>query len=75
MNETDSNTDGTDRTKVVVAECPMSWCDFQAVVENPLLEYDAAFEVEDHVNEAHSEADIGTLRPIDTETAQDGDSA
>jgi hypothetical protein len=48
-------------TRVVVAECPMSWCTFTAVVQDPDSDYDAALKVKEHVNDDHSEKDISTL--------------
>jgi hypothetical protein len=58
-------------TKVVVAECPMSWCQFTAVVEDPETGYEAAYEIQEHVNEDHSEKDMETLnRSVDSDTDQ-----
>lgn len=51
----------TDSTKVLVAECPMSWCTFTAVVDDPQTGYEAAYEIQDHVNSDHSEMDMETL--------------
>lgn len=51
----------TGRTKVLVAECPMSWCAYTAVVEDPETGYEAAYEIADHVNSEHSEKDMETL--------------
>ena len=73
MSETDECGSGSERTRVVVAKCPMSWCTFTAVVEDPETESEAALEVQEHVNEDHSEKDIDTLGlSIDSATDRDG---
>ena len=59
-------------TRVVVSECPMSWCTHTAVVEDPEGDYDAALEIQDHVNEDHSEMDIETLKETAPEFEFDG---
>lgn len=43
--------------KVLVAECPVPWCDVIEVAEDPLEETKAAQDIADHVNEDHSEMD------------------
>lgn len=52
-------------TTIHVLECPMSWCQFTAVVEEPDSDYEVAFEIQDHVNEEHSEMDLKTLEGED----------
>lgn len=74
----DQSTSDTDSewTRVLVAECPMSWCQFTAVIEDPDTDYDTALEIQDHVNENHSEKDIDTLgHSVDTNTdrSENGD--
>ena len=56
-----------DSTQVLLAECPMSWCHFTAVVEDPDGDYDAALEIQEHVNEDHSEKDLDTLDSVDVD--------
>lgn len=74
MSDNEISEDGSERTRVVVAKCPMSWCTFTAVVEDPETESEAALEVQEHVNEDHSEKDIDTLGlSIDSETNQEKD--
>ena len=74
MSDNETSEDGSERTRVVVSKCPMSWCTFTAVVEDPETESEAALEVQEHVNEDHSEKDIDTLGlSIDTETNQEKD--
>lgn len=56
---------GSSKTRVIVSECPMSWCTFTAVIEDPDDGYEAAYEVQDHVNNDHSEKDLDTLKEDD----------
>jgi hypothetical protein len=47
--------------RIVVAECPLSWCDKTAVVADPKTDAEAALKIKAHVNEDHSEDDRKTL--------------
>ena len=53
------------KTRVLAAECPMSWCTHTEVATNPDNEWAAAEAIADHVNEDHSEMDIETLKNED----------
>ena len=62
---------GIDRLQV--AECPMSWCQFTTVVEDPDDDYEAAYRIQEHVNSEHSKKDMETLADsVDTGTDQEG---